>query len=90
MPHFALICTDKPEHEHVRKANREAHLTYLKSTACVLVAGPFIKDGVMTGSLLVLDLPSRQDAENWAASDPYAVAELFDTVRIEEWKRVIG
>lgn len=90
MPLFALICTDKADHEPLRKATREAHLAYLNDTACVTVAGPFLDAGTMTGSLLVLDLPSRQDAEDWAASDPYAVAGLFAKVRIEEWKKVIG
>lgn len=90
MPLFALICTDKPGHIETRKANREAHLAYLKDTGCVAQAGPFLSGaGEMTGSLVVLDLADRAAAESWAAGDPYAKAGLFADVRIEEWKKVI-
>ena len=90
MPLFALICTDKADHEPLRKANRDAHLAYLNETGCVTFAGPFLDNGTMTGSLLVIDVPDRMAAENWAAADPYALAGLFAKVRIEEWKKVIG
>ena len=90
MPHFALICTDKPGHLDTRKGNRDAHLAYLSDTRCVTFAGPFLSDGAMTGSLVVIEVPDRAAADAWAANDPYAKAGLFDTVRIEEWKKVVG
>ncbi|MCB1360390.1 MAG: YciI family protein [Rhodobacter sp.] len=90
MPLFALICTDKADHEPLRKANRDAHLTYLAETGCVTFAGPFLDNGTMTGSLVVIDVADRPAAETWAAGDPYALAGLFAKVRIEEWKKVIG
>lgn len=90
MPLFALICTDKDGHEDLRKANRDAHLAYLADTDCVTFAGPFLNDGTMVGSLVVISADDRAAAEAWAAGDPYAQAGLFDKVRIEEWKRVIG
>jgi uncharacterized protein len=90
MPLFALICTDKPGHEDLRKATRAAHLEYLSSTCCTVLAGPFLQGGAMTGSLVVIERPDRAAAEVWAAADPYALAGLFAEVRIEEWKKVIG
>lgn len=90
MPLFALICTDKAEHEDTRKANRDAHLAYLASTGCVTFAGPFLDGSKMTGSLVVIDVADRAAAEEWAANDPYAKAGLFAKVRIEEWKKVVG
>jgi uncharacterized protein len=87
---FALICTDKPGHLDMRKANRAAHLDYLSATGCVVHAGPFLDGAAMTGSLVVIDAPDRASAERWAAADPYAQAGLFAQVRIEEWKKVIG
>jgi uncharacterized protein YciI len=87
----ALICSDKPGHLEVRKANREAHLAYLKETGVVEMAGPFLDaEGGMNGSLLVLDVVDLQAAKDWAAGDPYAKAGLFDRVEIREWKKVIG
>lgn len=87
---YAIICTDKPGHLDIRKANREAHLAYLDETAAVH-AGPFLNEtGDMTGSLVVIEAADRAGAEAWAANDPYAKAGLFETVRIEAWKKVIG
>ena len=88
---FALICTDKAEHIEVRKANRDAHLAYIAASGVVETAGPFLSpEGVMCGSLLILDVADRAAAEAWAKDDPYAKAGLFAKVRIEEWKKVIG
>ncbi|MEL6583736.1 MAG: YciI family protein [Pseudomonadota bacterium] len=87
---FALICTDKPGHLEVRKANREAHVAYLKGSGVVTQAGPFTDSaGDMCGSLVVIDVADRAAAEAWAADDPYAKAELFSDVRIEAWTKVI-
>ncbi|MFN4099647.1 MAG: YciI family protein [Pararhodobacter sp.] len=90
MPLFALICTDKADHEPLRKANREAHLAYLNATGATLMAGPFLDNDTMTGSLVIIDVADKAAAEAWAAGDPYALAGLFAKVRIEEWKKVIG
>lgn len=90
MPLFALICTDKADHEPLRKVTRDAHLAYLNETGVVRMAGPFLNAGTMTGSLVVIEVADTAAAQAWAASDPYALAGLFAKVRIEEWKKVIG
>jgi len=87
---YAVICTDNDGAAEIRKSNREAHLAYIAETP-VIFAGPFqTEDGQMTGSLLVVDVPTRAEAEAWAANDPYARAGLFKTVRIERFKKVVG
>ena len=43
----------------------------------------------MTGSLILFDTDDRSHVEAFVAGDPYALAGLFDEVRIEDWKRVI-
>ena len=87
---YAVICTDKPSHLEVRQANRADHVAYLKSTN-VTQAGPFLDaNGDMCGSLVILDVADRAEAEAWAAADPYKLADLFAAVRIEAWNRVIG
>jgi uncharacterized protein YciI len=88
---FALIAKDKPGALDVRKANREAHVAYLKSTDAVEMAGPFLDDaGDMCGSLIILELPDMAAAEAWAAQDPYKAADLFQSVEIIAWNKVIG
>jgi hypothetical protein len=91
MMRYALICLDKPNALQTRVENRPAHLEHLQSTGVVEQAGPFIDAaGQMCGSLIVLNVASKAEAEAWAAADPYAKAGLFSSVMIQEWKRVIG
>ncbi|HMS93794.1 MAG TPA: YciI family protein [Tabrizicola sp.] len=87
---YALICLDKPNALQTRVENRTAHLDHIKSSGVVEQAGPFIDAaGQMCGSLVILEVGTRADAEAWAAADPYAKAGLFQSVMIQEWKRVI-
>lgn len=87
---YAVICTDKDGALEIRKANREKHLAYANATPVVL-AGPFLgADDTMAGSLVLVDVETREEAEAWAANDPYAQAGLFAKVRIEKFKKVIG
>ena len=86
-----LLCRDKPGALEVRKTNRGAHLDYLAETGVVSQAGPLLDaDGEMCGSIIVLDVEYRGEAEQWAAADPYAKAGLFSEVEILHWNRVIG
>ncbi len=87
---IALIALDKPGSLEVRKANREAHIAYLKETGVVQQAGPFLSNtGEMNGSLIVLDVPDMEAAQAWAAGDPYGRAGLFDSVTLRQWNKVI-
>lgn len=88
---YTLICFDKPGALEIRKANREAHLAYIAESGVVEQAGPFLDtDGQMIGSLVILSVETEAEAAAWAAGDPYAAADLFDSVQILSWKRVIG
>ena len=87
----ALICIDKPASLQIRLDNRAAHLGHIQATGVVEMAGPFLDgDGQMAGSLVVLSVETLGAAKDWAAADPYAVAGLFASVDIREWKKVIG
>ncbi|MFN7002728.1 MAG: YciI family protein [Roseinatronobacter sp.] len=91
MPLYMMVCTDKPGALALRKSTREAHLAYIAETGCVMQAGPLLNEaGEMAGSLIVLDLPDLEAAKNWGAQDPYTLAGLFESVRLQEWKKVIG
>ncbi|MEZ5753453.1 MAG: YciI family protein [Paracoccaceae bacterium] len=87
----ALICIDKPGHLHVRQENRAAHLAHIEASGLVEMAGPFLNAaGEMCGSLVVLTVETMEQAQDWAAQDPYAKAGLFQSVDLREWKKVIG
>ncbi|WP_413204460.1 YciI family protein [Rhodospirillum sp. A1_3_36] len=90
---YAVQCRDKANHAHVRQENRPAHLEFLKSWGDkVLFGGPLLTDDGegMIGSLLVLDVEGRAEAEAFAAGDPYGKAGLFETVTITRYKIVVG
>jgi uncharacterized protein len=87
----ALFCHDKPGALQVRKDNRAAHLAYIEATGVVEMAGPLLSpEGEMNGSLVVLNVETLAQAQDWAANDPYAKAGLFASVAITEWKKVVG
>ena len=88
---FALVCEDKPDSEDLRKATRDNHLAYIKEFN-VQMAGPMLSaDGTtMVGSLILLEADDIAAAEAFAASDPYALAGLFDRVTIRPFRKVIG
>ncbi len=87
---YAVICRDKPGHLQTRLDTRAAHLAYIEQTGIVWMAGPFIEDGQMVGTLAILNADSLEAAKEWAAGDPYKAAGLFDSVEVIEWKKVIG
>ncbi|MEZ5674050.1 hypothetical protein SAMN06265173_1464 [Thalassovita litoralis] len=89
--YVSLIARDKPGALDIRKANRAEHLAYIEATGIVVQAGPLLDDAEeMCGSLVILDVDTMEQAENWAANDPYAKAGLFDNVELIRWKKVIG
>lgn len=88
---FAVMCTDKPGALQIRLDTRAEHLAYIEQTGVVEQAGPFLNEaGEMCGSLLVLDVADLAAAQAWADGDPYAKAQLFESVTVQAWKRVIG
>lgn len=87
---IALIAKDKPGALEIRKSNRDAHVAYLKSTDAVEMAGPFVNEvGDMCGSLIILNMDLAA-ARDWAANDPYKKADLFASVELIPWNKVIG
>lgn len=88
---YALICTDKPHALQVRLDNRPAHVEFLKGLGNALkAAGPFLDDdGNMTGSLVVIEASNRDEVLAISQEDPYAKADLFESVEIRPWNWVI-
>lgn len=86
----ALIAHDKPGALPVRNANREAHLTYIKSSGVVAQAGPLLDDaGDMCGSIIILDVADMDAARAWVLGDPYGKAGLFSGVVLRAWNKII-
>ncbi len=88
---FVIRCLDKKDHLPVRQENRPAHVEYLKSFGEKLVgAGAILdEDESMCGSVVILDLGDKSEAEAFAAGDPYAKAGLFESATIDHWNKVL-
>jgi len=82
---FMVYTRDKDGALDIRTANRDAHLAFLRgeSDVQVISAGPWLSnDGVMVGSLLVVEAGSLEDVKAWNKTDPYVLAGLTGEVTI--------
>ena len=90
---FIVYSEDKPDSLHIRQAAREDHLTWLKAPSDVnlRIAGPWLdSEGVMRGSLLIVEADTKHAVLNWLANDPYKAAGLTASVMVKAYKWVIG
>jgi uncharacterized protein len=96
---YAIIAEDVDNSLEKRKATRTAHLQRVQELVDqgrLLVAGPHpaidsADPGTagFTGSLLIVDFPSLQAAEQWAQADPYVAAGVYARVTVKPFLRVL-
>lgn len=85
---FVIIGYDGPDGEAKRKVHRAVHLLNLEQLdkqRRVILAGPLADK---TGSLLVLEFDSREDAEEFVRQDPYTIHGVFERVEIHPFTQV--
>lgn len=91
---YALMCKDKPGSLDLRMATRPPHVEYLKAMEAkgvLKMAGPLLGDDEKPiGSLLIIAVGDRKQAETFAAGDPYAVAGLFASTEIRAFNWTFG
>lgn len=87
---FAIFCIDKPDSLELRLATRADHLSYLHSHQSKLVeVGPLLDDGGLPlGSMVVVDAENREEAQAFAAADPYTLVGLFEQTSIFAYRAV--
>ncbi len=92
MPLFVLTCLDKPGGLPLRVATRGAHLDFIAANReAIRAAGPFLNDAdEMCGSMLIIEAADQTAATELAAADPYALADLFESVTLRPWKMAVG
>ena len=96
---YAVISEDNKDSLERRKSARAAHLarlTELLDQGRVLIAGPHPAidaedpgEAGFTGSLVVVDFPSLEEAENWARADPYVEAGVYARVTVKPFRKVL-
>lgn len=97
---YYMICaTDVANSLEKRLAARPDHLARLhelNEEGRLLVAGPFPAidsddpgPAGFTGSLVVADFDSLEDAQQWADADPYVDAGVYESVVVKPYKKVL-
>lgn len=97
--YYAIISTDVDNSLEKRKSARPAHLArleQLKSQGKLFVAGPHPAidnedpgEAGFTGSLVIAEFASLEEAQNWADEDPYVAAGVYADVTVKPLKKVL-
>ncbi|PWQ95033.1 YciI family protein [Leucothrix pacifica] len=96
---YAVISQDVDDSLEKRMSARPAHLdrlNALKDAGRLVLAGPHPAidsddpgTAGFTGSLVVAEFDSLQDAQEWANADPYMAAGVYDSVTVKPFKKVL-
>ncbi|MBH5329661.1 YciI family protein [Eikenella sp. S3360] len=92
---FMLMASDVAGSTEARQAAREAHLARLKTLQAagrLVLAGPCpLPEGEagFSGSLIVAEFESLDEAEEWAGQDPYVEAGVYSEILIRPFKKVL-
>ncbi|MCW8929416.1 MAG: YciI family protein [Gammaproteobacteria bacterium] len=94
-----MIASDIENTLSKRLNPRPAHLARLetlKNQGRLVLAGPHPAidsnepgEAGFTGSLVVAEFDTLQDAQDWADNDPYIEAGVYDTVTVKPFKKVL-
>jgi len=95
---YAIIGQDTPNSFEKRKIARPAHLVRLQTLqdeGRLILAGPFPAVDAndpgaagFTGSLIVAEFSTLNDAKLWADADPYVAAGVYQQVSVQPFKKV--
>ncbi len=96
---YAIIAEDKPDSLDRRLAARPEHLgrlNILKEEGRLVLAGPHPSidsedpgPAGFSGSLVVAEFSSLNEAEHWANEDPYIRADVYAQVTVKPFKKVL-
>jgi uncharacterized protein YciI len=90
---YMIYGTDKAGEEGraIRAAAREAHFAYLEKHERIIVLGGATladpPDDARTGSVLVINVPSRAEADAFAKDEPFRKAGLFAAYTVTRMRR---
>jgi hypothetical protein len=96
---YVINGTDVEESLERRLAVRAAHLArlqQLRTEGRLLLAGPYPAvdsndpgPAGFTGSLIVAEFDSLEDAQTWANADPYVETGVYAGVTVKPFRRVL-
>ena len=96
---YAVISQDVENSLELRAMSRDAHVARLNALVAegrLLIAGPHPAidaedpgSAGFSGSLVVVDFPSLEQARDWADADPYVEAGVYAKVIVKPFKKVL-
>jgi hypothetical protein len=96
---YAIISEDKPDSLPRRLEARPAHLqrlTALQDEGRLILAGPHPAvdsddpgQAGFSGSLVVAEFSDLSTAQAWADADPYIAADVYASVIVKPFKKVL-
>lgn len=89
---FLIETWDKPNTTQLRQDNRPAHLDFLCENASKLLAcGAKLDDegANASGSVYIVDVETREEAEAFLAQDPFSQVGLPEKVNIVRWRKAV-
>lgn len=96
---FSIVCEDVSNSLPLRQQARPAHLARLedlKQAGRLLVAGPNPSiaandpgNAGFTGSIIIAEFTSLDEAQAWADADPYRSAGVYASVTVKPYKKVL-
>ncbi len=94
---YVIVAEDVPGTLDKRLASRPAHLQRLQTlqdAGRLIVAGPCPAidspepgPAGFTGSVIMAEFPSLEEAEEWVDADPYAAAGVYAIVSVKPFKK---
>ncbi len=97
--HYAIVAEDNENSLNKRLDTRSDHLARLerlKEQGKLLVAGPCPATDSLdpgpagfTGSLIIAEFDSLEEAKAWADADPYIAAGVYKSVSVKPFKKVL-
>ncbi len=87
---FIIYQEDGPNSAPLREQHKPAHFDYLAAHEDILVLGGAMlaDDGVTRiGSVLIINVASRDEAERFSANEPLRQAGVFRQVKITRMRR---
>lgn len=96
--YYLILAKDVPDSLSLRRTARADHLARLdalRDEGRLLTAGPMPAvdsedpaEAGFTGSVIIAEFDSLEDATAWAEADPYRDAGVYDSVEVVPYKKI--
>ena len=96
---YAIMAEDTPNSLEKRLAARPAHfarLQNMQNEGRLLLAGPFPAidsnepgPAGYSGSLIIVEFPTLEEAEQWANEDPFVTSGVYSQVVVKPFRKTL-